>query len=337
MLPICVLPVLKNGVLPGIISVAQFMPQIAIIFLFLGFLNTGTNFKKIIPFIVGFGCSTIAVTTTKNKRTIFAVPFIPCGAKLPVFMVIASHFFTFYMVLFLYATSILISFAIAKANNKLEISSSCNLNLYDVFKHFVVRIFTVVAVASAVIYLLSNYNFALHGCNFESSILFYFANFLTPVFTPLGFGTPQAVASIISGLAGKEVIISTLNVLGGISSFTQVSAFSFLVFVLLYTPCISCIVAISSVLGKKMAVLFSVWYFIIAYGVCFIIYNSLVLSLYCGVWFFIFLILTIFVVIITFAFLKKRDIIKNKLNEVKNGKTDCCNCRQTKCGEKRIF
>lgn len=255
----------------------------------------GLSGKSFVPMLIGFGCTVPAVMSARTltserdrKMTIFLLPFFSCSAKLPIYAVFAAAFFPKYSALVmmaLYVLGILVAivFALIAKNTKFKGSpipfimelpnyrfpsfKTTILLMWEKAKDFLVRAFTVIFLATIIVWFLQSFDFRLNfigGSDYsESSILGKIGQFLAPIFKPLGFGTWQSATALIAGLTAKETVISTLAVLSGATidtlgatlstMFTPLSAVSFLVFTLLYTPCFAAVKTINMELKSKSA------------------------------------------------------------------------------------
>lgn len=267
----------------------------------------GLSGKAFIPMIVGFGCSVPAIMTARTlesekdrKLTALLVPLMSCNARLPVYSVFAAVFFPNsigLVVASLYFLGILLAFLmgilfkntlfkkdeepflIELPEYKLPSFKNIINQLYEKSKSFIIKAGTLIFAMSVVLWFLSNFNFS-GMTDVNSSILSSIGGFLAPVFKPLGFGNWQASVSLLTGLIAKETVVSSMSVIfGGNLSvllplhFTALSALSFLVFVLLYTPCITVLGTMKKEFGLKMT-LFSVGYqLILAWTVSFLVFN----------------------------------------------------------------
>ena len=268
----------------------------------------GLSGKAFIPMIVGFGCSVPAIMTARTlesekdrKLTALLVPLMSCNARLPVYTVFASVFFAKNQGLVvgsLYVLGILIAFLmgvlfkntifkkdeepfiIELPEYKMPQIKSVLRQTFDKGKGFLKKAGTVIFAMSVVIWFLSNFNITGMVQDVNESILAYIGSILAPVFTPLGFGNWQSAVALLSGLLAKETVLSSMQVIfvGDLSvtlttHFTAISAYSFLVFILLYTPCVSVIGTMKKEFGTKLT-LFSVAYqLVLAWMVSFLVFN----------------------------------------------------------------
>lgn len=267
----------------------------------------GLSGKAFIPMIVGFGCSVPAIMTARTlesekdrKLTALLVPLMSCNARLPVYSVFAAVFFPntiglvvaslyFLGILLAFIMGILFKNTIFKKDEEpflielpeYKLPSFKNLinQLYEKSKSFIIKAGTLIFAMSVVLWFLSNFNFS-GMTDVNNSILSSIGGFLAPVFKPLGFGNWQASVSLLTGLIAKETVVSSMSVIfGGELSvllplhFTALSAFSFLIFVLLYTPCITVLGTMKKEFGLKMT-LFSVGYqLVLAWTISFLVFN----------------------------------------------------------------
>lgn len=329
---------INEGVIAGALSVTSFLPQIILLFACLNFLEDfgylsrvafmfdpffkrlGLTGRSAFSLIMGFGCTTTAIMTSRNldnknlqKRTSILLPFMSCSAKLPIFAVIASTFFAKYKALIvfsLYLFAILLMVVVALIFSKkdkeqeeqtflLEMPkyrapslSKVLKNALTAGKNFIVRVGGAIVLSSVVIFMLYNFSFKFQyvGQNSENSVLYVLAKLLSWIFKPLGFGSVGATIAIFSGFVAKEMVVSSLAIVNKVpvdglalslessSSavwFSPISAISFLVFVLLYTPCVSACIMMKKENGRK-----AMWLSIglqigLAYLASFLVYNIL--------------------------------------------------------------
>ncbi|QNL45229.1 ferrous iron transport protein B [Oscillibacter hominis] len=242
----------------------------------------GLSGRSIVPMLIGFGCSVPAIMATRTlsserdrKMTILLTPFMSCSAKIPIYSVFTAAFFPRHRALVmigLYVTGILVGIVAAKGFGKtlfrgnpvpfvMELPNYRFPSLKSVFqlcwekaRDFLQRAFTVIFVATLIVWFLQTFDTRLNVVsNSADSLLALVGQFLTPLFAPLGFGDWRVSTSLITGFIAKESVISTLGVLLGGSSnvsaaiaglFSTATALSFLVFTLLYTPCVAAISAV---------------------------------------------------------------------------------------------
>jgi len=274
----------------------------------------GLSGRSIVPMLIGFGCSVPAIMATRklpSKRdrylTIALVPFMSCSAKLPIYAMFAAAFFTQWRALALvgvYLTGIMVAIICALIFNKTiykgkpvpfvmvmpayRIPSPRNvwLRMWENMKGFIKKAFTVILVATIIIWFLQSFDLGLNMVQTsENSMLATLGKWAAPIFAPLGFGDWRAATALITGLSAKEAVVSTMAVLAGASGgmgmaemlttiFTPLSAFAFMVFCLLYMPCVATLVTIKKEMGGwRYAGLVVLFQCAVAWIVSFLIYN----------------------------------------------------------------
>ena len=257
----------EQALIPTFLALIGFLPYVVVMLAAISFFeNTG--------FVLGFGCTTLAISAidgnqdqNKKKRLIRFMTFIPCGAKLPVMLFICTMILGWnaLAVVFLYAASILLGFAFG-GFGVIEKPKLCRLSLPEQMKKIIkttfeyIKRFGAVALAATAFYCLKSLG-----------LLDIICGALEPVFWPIGLASGAAIAAILAGLAGKEMIIGALVV--SMPVFTTASALSFLVFTLLYTPCASCISAIRCKTDPWFAFKTSIFNFVVAYVISFVVYS----------------------------------------------------------------
>lgn len=273
----------------------------------------GLSGKAFIPMIVGFGCTVPAIMSARTlesekdrKLTALLVPLMSCGARLPVYAVFAAIFFpknASLVVTFLYFLGIILAFILGIIFKKtifkndeepfiIEIPDYKTPNLTNLLKQvleksksFLIKAGTIIFSMSVVLWFLSNFNFT-GMVDMDDSLLATIGNFMAPIFKPIGFGSWQSSVSLLTGLLAKESVVASMEVVyaGDLSValplyFNVASALSFLVFVLLYTPCVSVIGVMKKEFGSKL-MWFSVAYqLLLAWSMSFIIYHIALLFL----------------------------------------------------------
>lgn len=267
----------------------------------------GLSGKAFIPMIVGFGCSVPAIMTARTlesekdrKLTALLIPLMSCNARLPVYSIFAAVFFPnsiglvvaslyFLGILLAFILGIIFKHTIFKNEEEpllielpeYKLPSLKNLlnQLYEKTKSFLMKAGTLIFAMSIILWFLSNFNFS-GMTDVNDSILASVGGFIAPIFKPLGFGNWQSSVSLLTGLIAKETVVSSMSVIfaGDLQvmlplHFTSLSALSFLVFVLLYTPCITVVGTMKKEFGTKLT-LFSVTYqLILAWIVAFLVFN----------------------------------------------------------------
>ena len=243
----------------------------------------GLSGKSIVPMLIGFGCTVPAVMATRTlpserdrTMTILLTPFMSCSAKIPIYGFFSAAFFPEHAALVmiaLYLFGILmgilaalvlektafrgrpVPFVMEIPNYRLPSVKSVALLLWEKAKDFLERAFTVIFLATIVIWFLQSFDTRLNVVTDSAgSLLAIIGQRIAPVFAPLGFADWRCAAALISGFIAKESVVSTLEILLGTSAlgalFTTKSAVSFLVFTLLYTPCVAAIAAIRREVGS---------------------------------------------------------------------------------------
>ena len=273
----------------------------------------GLSGRSFVPMLIGFGCSVPAIMSTRTlssdrdrKMTILLTPYMSCSAKIPIYAVFTAAFFAKYRALVmigLYVTGIVLGIIVALIlkktafkgepvpfvmelpNYRMPSPKSVFLLLWEKARDFLQRAFTVIFLATIIIWFLQSFDTRLNVVDDSAdSLLAMVGKFIAPIFTPLGFGDWRAVTALISGFTAKEAVVSTLSVLmntgtaelGTVlpSIFNGLSAVSFLVFTLLYTPCVAAVATIKKELGsraKTVGVVFMQC--AVAYLAAFIVYS----------------------------------------------------------------
>jgi len=310
-----------NGVIGGVGAVLGFVPQITILFVFLSFLEDcgymsraafimdrafrqfGLSGKSFIPMLVGTGCSVPGIMATRTienekdrKLTIMLTPFIPCSAKMPVFVLFAASLFPdkswvgpsmyFWGIIMVVFSGMLLKrtapFAGEPAPFVMEMPAYHMPGIKTVLKHtweqvksFIFKAGTIVFAASVLVWFLQSFNTSLDLVSPTDSMLANIGRFLAPVFVPQGFGNWQAAFAALTGFLAKEAIVSTFAILAGSggdagskadlvlklqSMFTPASAYAFMIFTLLAAPCCAAVGAIRSEMGSWKWTFFAVGY-----------------------------------------------------------------------------
>ncbi|MBM6775124.1 ferrous iron transport protein B [Olsenella profusa] len=264
----------------------------------------GLSGRSFVPMLIGFGCSVPAIMATRTlpsehdrKMTVLLTPFMSCSAKLPVYALFAGLFFpdtaplvmvglyVLGMVVGVVAALVLkntafrgdpVPFVMELPNYRLPSLRTTMRLAWDKAKDFITRAFTIIFVASVVIWFLQTFDVRLNVVADQSqSMLAQLGALISPIFAPLGFGSWIAVAALVAGFGAKENVVATLTVLLGGSTaalvglFTPFTAFCFLCFVLLYTPCVAAISAVRNELGGRYAAVVVVMQCVVAWVVTF--------------------------------------------------------------------
>ena len=319
---------IMQGVIGGVGVVISFLPQVVLMMLCINFLEdigylsrvafmlngslkkVGLTGKSVMCLLMGYGCTTTAMLATRGldnysyrKRAAYLLPFASCSAKLPVYAIICSAFFTNYKSLIVFGLYLLgatigliymvISAKLSKSKPPEFIMEMPPLRLPTLKKtlknavsnitSFVKRVGGTLVICSVVVWLLTNISF---GFKFvpggEGSILSVIAKCIAPIFAPIGLGNWGVVIALLVGMVAKEMVVSCLSITNGIVgnltelatsltiassvvSFTPASAASFLVFILLYSPCITALAVAAKELGRPVAIRIFVFQFAVAY------------------------------------------------------------------------
>ena len=266
----------------------------------------GLSGRSIVPMLIGFGCTVPGVMASRTlpsardrKLTILLTPFMSCSAKLPIYAFFSAAFFPKYAALVMIglyllgiAVGILIAhlskntmfrgeavpFVMELPNYRLPGVKNVLRLLWDKAKDFLQRAFTIILVATVVIWFLQTFDFRLNiVTDQKDSILAMLAGFIAPVFKPLGFGDWRMSTALIAGFMAKESVVSTVNVLFAseaslLAALTPAAALSFLTFCLLYTPCVAAVASIRRELGRRWAALVVAAQCAIAWIVAFLVH-----------------------------------------------------------------
>ena len=323
-----------DGIIAGVGGVVSFLPQIALLFFFLSFLEDsgymsraafimdrllrrfGLSGKAFIPMLMGFGCSVPAIMgarTMENEKdrrmTILLVPFMSCSAKLPVYGLIASAFFGSWAGLVVFALYVIgmvlgilsglffkhtlfsgepAPFVLELPPYRLPSLSNMLSHVWQKVKGFLVKAGTLILLMSVVLWLLQSFDFSLQMVEDPSlSMLGVLGSVIAPVFAPLGFGNWQAAVALLTGFVAKEMVVSSLSMFYGfplaaqagevaaaMDAFTPLSAFAYLVFILLYVPCVAAVSTLAKEMNSKKWTAFSIaWQIGIAYVAALVVYQ----------------------------------------------------------------
>ena len=323
-----------DGIISGVGGVLSFLPQIALLFFFLSFLEDsgymsraafimdrllrrfGLSGKAFIPMLMGFGCSVPAIMgarTMENEKdrrmTILLIPFMSCSAKLPVYGLLSAAFFGPWagLVVFgLYVIGMVVGilsgilfkhtlfsgepapFVLELPPYRFPSMENIATHVWQKVKGFLVKAGTLILAMSIVLWLLQSFDFSLHMVDdAANSMLGTLGALIAPVFAPLGFGFWQAAVALLTGFIAKEMVVSSLSMFYGFSltaagtavaaamtGFTPLSAFSMLVFILLYVPCVAATSTMAKELGSAKWTVFSVcWQIGVAYVVSLLVHT----------------------------------------------------------------
>ena len=250
----------------------------------------GLSGRSIVPMLIGFGCSVPAIMATRTlssnrdrQMTILLTPFMSCSAKIPIYTLFSAAFFPGHelpVMILLYFGGIAVGvlaalvlkstlfrgkpvpFVMELPNYRLPSPKSVILLMWEKAKDFLTRAFTVIFMATVIIWFLQTFDLKLNVvADSTGSILAALGRLVAPLFAPLGFGDWRMVTALVSGFTAKEAVVSTFGVILGVSTeqlrgalhllFTPASAASFLAFCLLYTPCVAAVATIRRELGSK--------------------------------------------------------------------------------------
>ncbi|WP_303249542.1 ferrous iron transport protein B [uncultured Slackia sp.] len=248
----------------------------------------GLSGRSFVPMLIGFGCSVPAIMATRTlpsehdrKMTVMLTPFMSCSAKLPIYALFTAVFFPDHAVIVMIALYVMgmvvgvlvalvlkrtafkgdpVPFVMELPNYRMPSLGNMGRLVWDKAKDFLTRAFTIIFLASVVIWFLQTFDLRLNvTADSADSLLAMLGGLIAPAFAPLGFGDWQASTALVTGFVAKESVVSTLTVLLGSASaitslFTPLTAFVFLTFALLYTPCVAAIAAVKNELGVKSAV-----------------------------------------------------------------------------------
>lgn len=271
----------------------------------------GLSGRSIVPLIVGFGCSVPAVMASRTmpsvrdrRLTILLIPFMSCTAKVPIYAFLTAAFFSRWagwIVAGLYVTGIVTAIVVATVLNRTMFKGEATpfvmelpnyrmpmaINvvrlMWEKAKDFLMRAFTVIFVATIVVWFFQNFNWHLQlldEAHQGESMLATVSGWIAPLFSPMGLGDWRIVTALVSGFMAKEAVVGTLGALvpvGGLSALiSTAAAFALLVFCLLYTPCVAAISTVRRELGTRWAVLMAVFQCVLAWVVALLVYNVFV-------------------------------------------------------------
>ncbi len=277
----------------------------------------GLSGRSFVPMLIGFGCSVPAIMATRTlsserdrKMTILLTPFMSCSAKLPIYAVFSAAFFPGkepLVMIGLYALGMVVGvlvgllfkntafrgnpvpFVMELPNYRFPSLRSVALLMWDKAKDFIERAFTIIFAATIIIWFLQTFDMRLNVvADSRDSLLAALGQWISPIFAPLGFSDWRVSTALITGFTAKEAVVSTLAVLTGTniaglatalaSLFTPLTAFSFLTFTLLYTPCVAAIAAVRREMGSRRAAVYvALMQCGIAWLVAFLLYHAALL------------------------------------------------------------
>lgn len=260
----------------------------------------GLSGRSFVPMIIGFGCSVPAIMATRTlpserdrKLTVLLTPFMSCSAKMQIYAFFAAAFFpgkSALVMTILYFTGVVVGigfawildhtafrgepvpFVMELPNYRFPSAKSVGRLIWDKAKDFLTRAFTIIFLATIIIWFLQSFDTHLNiVTDSKDSILALVGSLLAPLFAPLGFGNWEISTALITGFMAKESVVSTLTILSAVDILTPFTAAVFLVFTLLYTPCVAAIASVKRELGGKWAVGVAITQCVIAWLVAFLV------------------------------------------------------------------
>lgn len=260
----------------------------------------GLSGRSFVPMIIGFGCSVPAIMATRTlpserdrKMTVLLTPFMSCSAKMQIYAFFAAAFFpgkSALVMTILYFTGVVVGigfawildhtafrgepvpFVMELPNYRFPSAKSVGRLIWDKAKDFLTRAFTIIFLATIIIWFLQSFDTHLNiVTDSKDSILALVGSLLAPLFAPLGFGNWKISTALITGFMAKESVVSTLTILSAVNILTPFTAAVFLVFTLLYTPCVAAIASVKRELGGKWAVGVAITQCVIAWLVAFLV------------------------------------------------------------------
>lgn len=339
----------ENAIFGGVGTVLTFLPQVALLFLFLSILEdsgylsrvafvfedilskVGLSGKSVYTLLMGFGCSTSAIMTARNMedqnakiKTALLTPYMSCSAKFPIYVCLGGAFFgasNIFVIMGLYLLGVVVAVSMSLIYEKTILKSkeqSFILEfppyrlvrvkqvfkvLFDNTKEFLVRVGTLIIAMNVIVWLLSSFSFTFEFVQASGgeSMLEGLGKIFSPIFAPLGFGSWGLVSALIAGLIAKEVILSSIALFNGVDGQSEIgfslhnpnsavyfassaSVLSYLVFCLLYFPCLASVGVLSKEIGKKWTFIGVVIELLVAYFLAMMVYNlSLLIEIF-GWW-----------------------------------------------------
>jgi ferrous iron transport protein B len=306
-----VLSLVLDGIIGGVGGVLVFVPQLMILYLFISILEDvgymarvafimdrifrrfGLSGKSFIPMLIGTGCSVPAIMASRTienendrRMTVMLTPFIPCGAKLPLFALFVAMVFreaswvgpSMYLagIIMVIVSGLILKrtklfsgkpapFVMELPAYKLPRLKGVLIHMWEKGKSFIIKAGTVIFVACAVLWFLQSFSFSfqyLEPEQIDQSILAGIGKVVAPIFTPLGFGNWMSAMAAMTGMVAKEVVVSTFAMLGAHTTlvFTPVTAYAFMIFTLLAAPCFAAIGAIRREMGSWKWTLIAIGY-----------------------------------------------------------------------------
>lgn len=380
-----------SAIFSGVISVLTFLPQVALLFVFLSILEdsgylarvafmfedilskVGLSGKSVYTLLMGFGCSTSAILTARNMedenakiKTALLTPYMSCSAKFPIYVCLGGAFFgvnNVFVILGLYLLGLVIAIIMSLIYEKTILKSKeqsfilefppyraiglkqiCKVFFQNV-KLFLARVGTLILAMNVIVWLLGNFSFSfkyIGNVEGETSILQTLGRIFAPIFAPLGFGSWGLVSALIAGLIAKEIIVSSIALFNHVDSsklldFQQSlkdpasavyfanssSVLAYLVFCLLYFPCLASIGVLYKEIGKKWTFFGVLMQFVVAYFITMMIYNiSRAFEIFGFLKVFVFLMIFL-IIIFSFVFIIRKIKKKNCCNNCENCMKNC--------------
>ncbi len=378
-----------DAIFGGVGTVLSFLPQVVLLFFFLSILEDsgymsriafifedilgriGLSGKSVYTLLMGFGCSTTAIMTSRNMedknakiKTAILCPYMSCSAKIPIYTVVGGAFFgakNIFVIMGLYALGVIVAILVSKILDMTLLKSKAQSFILEFppyrktslkrvgkilwknVKEFLLRVGSVMISMNIIIWLLSSFSFSFQYVPSSGGVsaLESFGRILAPIFSPLGFGSWAVVASLLAGLVAKEVVVSSIAMFNGIDQnaikllsaslllpgsvvffSSRAAVVAFLVFCLLYTPCIASISMLLQEVGKKWTIISIFIQFGSAYILAFLTYQILFAAEIFGFFSVFAAIFSIFAIIFAIFYILRR-IKKKKL---------CPHCEQ--CNKK---
>lgn len=369
---------LTDGVLSGVSGVVSFIPQLIILYAFLiffeesgilsriafmfddFFVKIGLNGRAVFSLLMGFGCTTVGVFSTRaleinlKNKTALSLAFIPCTARLPVYLMMINTFFAknrIFILVLAYLTGIIFMAVTSSILNKrlynnsdtmlLEMPVLRGVNVKKLLKtllyyakQFIIKVGTSITLVITLLWVLKSFSFTFSyvGENIEKSILFSLGKGLRFLLYPMGITDWRLSVAVISGLFAKEAVLSTVDLLFslGLSGVLNASqALSFLIFLCLYTPCFSTLIAVKKELGFKKAVILGISTFAVALVFGYITYFCALFCAFLQLKPAILIIVILITLILLFTFNKKTNC-KNCCCNTEDNNERNCKCKKSK-------
>ena len=387
-----VVGLIESGLVGGVGAIIGFLPQVALLFLFLSILEdsgylsrvafvfddilskVGLSGKSVYTLLMGFGCSTTAVLTARNMedknskiKTGLLTPYMSCSAKFPIYAVLGGAFFganNIWVILGLYflgvVVAVFLSWILEKTFLKskeqtfiLEFPPYHSMSVKRVLsilwvnvKAFLTRVGTIIIAMNVIVWLLGNFSFSFSyvGGRDGVSMLETLGKILAPIFVPLGFGSWGLVSALIAGLIAKEVIVSSVAMFNHVDEGNEgallsslknpesaiyfsdpCAVVSYLVFCLLYFPCLASVSVLSKEIGRKWTFIGCVLELVVAYIVALVVYTFARFAKFVGVWKFVLILFVALLIIFAIVVVFKKIKNKKKCDFCKDCRGGCKN------------